>query len=391
MDFSPGNTAGLELLIVDDELRVTKALEREIRLLFPPESFAISTFANPVTSLDYMEVHGENVFMVISDLRMPEMNGAELLERIHAVNTDVQTTLLTAYSDINDISRAVSAHIRNLLVKPWDQKKLFDAVSGALYDYQLLKENRALKDKLSQQLSTAGSFQRAILTGQNDLPFYPDITFEYQPLAQLGCGGDYLDIFSMPDGKIIMLVADVSGHGIKPALITMMVKTLVQNYRLSDTRLFSSPADFLGTLNRELCQQLAVAPDALVACTAAFFQPDAQLLHLANAGLPAVILSSETGQISTYASDGQALGFSMNSDYNDHTIMIGRGTNLVIHTDGLTEFITNGPVVSASQTTLLLAGLVAENATAPTVTHAFQQLQPDKRFSDDVCVVIARF
>ena len=66
-------------------------------------------------------------------------------------------------------------------------------------------------------------------------------------------------------------------------------------------------------------------------------------------------------------------------------------SNLVIHTDGLTEFITNGPVVSASQTTLLLAGLVAENATAPTVTHAFQQLQPDKRFSDDVCVVIARF
>ena len=391
MKSAPESTAHLELVIVDDEPRVTKALERELRLQFTPDRFAISTFANPVESLNYLQSHGENVFMVISDLRMPEMNGAELLERIHAVNAEVQTTLLTAYSDMDDISRAISANIRSLLVKPWDQKMLLNEVSGALRDYQLQKENKKLRDSLKQQLSTAGNFQRAILTGQVVLPDYPQISYEYQPMAQLGCGGDYLDVFTLPNGKVVMLMADVSGHGIKPALITVMIKALVQNLRLSDTRLFNSPSKFLGTLNQHLCRQLAVAPDTLVACAAAFYQPADQLLHLANAGLPAVILCSESGQVSTFASDGQALGFDINSKYNDHTIVIGPGSNMIIYTDGLTESSFNGPVLSASQATILIAGLVAENADATALVNAFLQLQPGDNFNDDVSLMLARF
>ena len=73
------------------------------------------------------------------------------------------------------------------------------------------------------------------------------------------------------------------------------------------------------------------------------------------------------------------------------SIVIGPGSNMIIYTDGLTESSFNGPVLSASQATILIAGLVAENADATALVNAFLQLQPGDNFNDDVSLMLARF
>ena len=71
-----------EIVLVDDENRVTQSLEREIRMAFGSEEFRITRFENPEEAAAYTAPPPDNLFLVISDLRMPHMSGSELLAKV---------------------------------------------------------------------------------------------------------------------------------------------------------------------------------------------------------------------------------------------------------------------------------------------------------------------
>lgn len=381
----------LELVIVDDEPRVAKALERELRLRYPASRFGIGSFEDPARALAYVRANKGRVFLVISDLRMPGMGGAELLEGIRRDDPDVQTTLLTAFSDMDEIRRAVSASIRSLLGKPWDQASLFAEVEAALAEFRLRKDNERMQAELRQQLRTAGEFQGAILGLRESLPAVPALDLEYRPLPLLGCGGDFYDAFALRDGRVVLLLGDVSGHGIKPALVTVMLKTLIQGRRLLGDFTFSSPSAFLSVLNVDLCRFLSSSPDTLVALAAAFYEPGHKQLRLANAGLPELVLADRSGVSRGFSGDGPALAFSSASAYGEHTVDLNPGDSLAMHTVGLVESEDEGRCVGADEARELLATMMVSGAAARPIVDRFMRSHRGGRFSDDVTLLVARF
>ena len=368
---------------------VTKALEREIRIKHPEVEFSIKSYQDPLRALDYIKDNRDRVFMVISDLRMPGMNGAELLETIRSFDQDVQTTLLTAYSDMDDIRRAVSANIRSLLPKPWDQDRLYTEVESALEEFRLRKENEKLREEIQIQLRTAGNFQKAMLSLRDAVPAYPYIDVEYQPLEHIGCGGDYYDAFTLHDGRVVILVGDVSGHGIKPALVTVMLKTIIQSRRLMGDFNFLSPKGFLSLLNRELSILLAASPDTLVAFSATFIEPSKMQVQVSNAGLPPVLVAYKNGACEYFLQDGPALGFSPDASYMEHTLKIQKGDSMAIMTDGLTEFKSASSVTDES--CAQLAQIISAGTPVHTVMESFKNKQEDKQFKDDATLMLIRF
>ncbi|MEB3283730.1 MAG: HD domain-containing phosphohydrolase [Candidatus Sericytochromatia bacterium] len=126
------------ILVVDDEPDNLLLLERVLR-----REYNVFSASSGQEALEFLE--SMDVDMIISDQRMPQMTGAELLGAAYLRNPDQVRILLTAYSDVKDIIAAINAgHIYQYLAKPWDPDEMKLVVRRSLESYQLTLDNRKL-------------------------------------------------------------------------------------------------------------------------------------------------------------------------------------------------------------------------------------------------------
>jgi response regulator RpfG family c-di-GMP phosphodiesterase len=134
------------LLLVDDEQNILSALRRLLR----PRGYNVVTAISAAEGLKILEQ--ENVDLVISDMRMPEMDGAEFLERTASRWPDTMRILLTGYADINSTIEAINkGAIYKYISKPWDENDLILSVQHALEKKFLEQERRRLEALTQQQ------------------------------------------------------------------------------------------------------------------------------------------------------------------------------------------------------------------------------------------------
>jgi two-component system probable response regulator PhcQ len=134
------------VLYVDDEEQALKYF----RMAFEND-FRVLTAASADAGWTLIEAANPPVGVLITDQRMPEKTGTQLLQRVRRVQPDIVRLLATAYSDLNAAVDAVnSGAIYKYLVKPWDVRELRVTLRRAL-DYFLLKRERdlLLREKLS--------------------------------------------------------------------------------------------------------------------------------------------------------------------------------------------------------------------------------------------------
>lgn len=128
------------LLLVDDEANVLSSLKR----LFRPFGYRIFTAEGGAQGLEIMQ--RETVDLVISDMRMPEMDGAQFLEHVRARWPDTIRLLLTGYADIGSILAAINrGEIYRYITKPWDDQDLTLVVRHALERRLLEREKERLE------------------------------------------------------------------------------------------------------------------------------------------------------------------------------------------------------------------------------------------------------
>jgi len=124
--------------IVDDEIDVTELFHDA--LCNNIDGITVVTFNDPVIALEHFTDNKENYALVISDLRMPNLNGLELLKKIKELNEKVRTTLISAYDIENDV---VFQHymelgiIDSFIPKPVTINQLCQKVRDEFLVYQL--------------------------------------------------------------------------------------------------------------------------------------------------------------------------------------------------------------------------------------------------------------
>ncbi|MCB1968144.1 MAG: response regulator, partial [Candidatus Accumulibacter sp.] len=127
------------LLLVDDEPSILSALRR----LFRPCGYRILTAESGAAGLELLG--HEDVDLIISDMRMPEMDGAQFLERVRAEWPRVVRILLTGYADITSTVNAINkGEIYRYISKPWDDNDIVLIVRDALERQRLQRENTRL-------------------------------------------------------------------------------------------------------------------------------------------------------------------------------------------------------------------------------------------------------
>jgi DNA-binding NtrC family response regulator len=114
------------IVIIDDELKLLKALKKALEL----EGFEIIDFSNPVDGLDF--IMRREVDLVISDIRMNGMSGIELLGRIKQKKPDLRCILMTAFSSVETAVTAVKLGASDYLLKPFELADFKNAVNEVL-------------------------------------------------------------------------------------------------------------------------------------------------------------------------------------------------------------------------------------------------------------------
>lgn len=142
-----------KLLIVDDEPNVVSALRRMClnKAAGPaiPEP-QVTTFTSPLLALEFARDHP--VDLVISDYRMPEMDGVSMLIRLRQLQPDAARIIVSAWTDMDGIIRAINdLGSFRFVSKPWSDNDLKVTIMEVLAHRSLLIENRQLADEVRRQ------------------------------------------------------------------------------------------------------------------------------------------------------------------------------------------------------------------------------------------------
>jgi thioredoxin reductase (NADPH) len=140
------------LIVVDDDPQVLAAVRRDLRSRYR-ESYTVisaSSGEEALSTVRELKSRGDELAMVISDQRMPGLQGTDVLARSRETYPTARRVLLTAYSDIDAAIKAINvAHLDHYLSKPWDppEECLFPVVDDLLEDWQAqyLPETKGLR------------------------------------------------------------------------------------------------------------------------------------------------------------------------------------------------------------------------------------------------------
>ncbi len=130
------------ILSVDDDPQVQRALQRDLRNQYRKDYKVLSTTSanDALLTLGEFKKQSEEVALIVSDQRMPEMEGVAFLEQAKGLYPNARTVLLTAYSDIEAAVKAINdVGLNYYLAKPWDppEERLYPVLDDLLEDWHM--------------------------------------------------------------------------------------------------------------------------------------------------------------------------------------------------------------------------------------------------------------
>lgn len=142
----PPSSGPAHILCVDDEPNILNALQRLLR----HQGYKVLTAESGAQGLDILQQ--ETVDLVISDMRMPQMDGAQFLEQVRQHWPDTTRVLLTGYADVSSTMAAINkGEIYRYIAKPWDDNDVLLLVKHAMERKQLEQEKHRLEALTQQQ------------------------------------------------------------------------------------------------------------------------------------------------------------------------------------------------------------------------------------------------
>ena len=138
------------VLLVDDDRNLLKVMSYHIR----EAGFRVIPTTSPLDALQSLD--RELIDLVITDLRMPELDGLTLIRRIRAINSEIPVIVLTAFGTIDRAVEAVKIGASDFLSKPVEKAQIIHAIGKALQIANLLEENRRLSHAVKDRFEFSG-------------------------------------------------------------------------------------------------------------------------------------------------------------------------------------------------------------------------------------------
>jgi sigma-B regulation protein RsbU (phosphoserine phosphatase) len=329
------NGSALRVLVVDDEPDLEALIRQRFRRQVRESEFEFFFATNGEEALDLLEAES-GITLVLTDLNMPRMDGLTLLSHLAERDASLKSVVISAYGDLDNIRAAMNRGAFDFLTKPIDFNDLDITIDKTRREIERIQSDRAARDalmSLRHELEFASRIQRSMLPQSAPTPVVEgqlELVGRMEPAEEVG--GDFYDYFELPEGKLALVIGDVSGKGMPAALYMAMTRTLLRAGALNGT----NPADTIRHVNDILCEENR-SNMFVTACYGELDLVSGQFEYC-NAGhnLPCVVeADGSTSELP--AIGGMVLGVRRDLQFDSATRELNPGDAIVMYTDGVTE------------------------------------------------------
>jgi sigma-B regulation protein RsbU (phosphoserine phosphatase) len=304
--------------VVDDDPGVLRAVQRILGT-----QYELATAGSPAEALAAAADFAPD--LAILDIRMPAMDGFELMQRLRAAQPDLDVIFITGSMTEPDahLIRAIRQGAFYYIPKPFDREVLQTLVERCLE----LRRLRAVADRELTKLRWA---QSRLLP--QAAPGHPDyqLAIRYRPFYF--ATGDYHDFLPQPDGSLVVFVGDSSGHGPSACMLMATMRTLLGTH----PELHGDPGTALSRLSKMF--NTLIPSDLFMTAVYLVLGPEGRV-RWGAAGQHPPLRVTAAGDVAPMdlAVVGMPLGVDPSEGYETVTWEMAPGERLLVFTDGIVE------------------------------------------------------
>jgi serine phosphatase RsbU (regulator of sigma subunit) len=236
-----------------------------------------------------------------------------------------------------------------------------------------------------QQKQFADTMQRSLLPRSRPEVEGLEVGEVYEPSARVDVGGDVYDFLALEDGRLAVVLGDVTGHGVDATADMAMAKFVFRSL----AREHPEPADFLAAANDVICSE--IGPGKFISMSYVVVDGRRGLVVGASAGHPAPRIVLPDRSTRPLESHGLVLGIDSDQEYAESRAELPPGAALVLYTDGVIEARRGGELYGDDR----LDALLAQRHQLPARALAAAVAEDAREFaggdlSDDLAVVVIR-
>jgi serine phosphatase RsbU (regulator of sigma subunit) len=236
-----------------------------------------------------------------------------------------------------------------------------------------------------QQKEFADTMQRSLLPSDDPDVAGLDVGEVYESSARVDVGGDLYDFMELDDGRLAVVLGDVTGHGVEATADMAMAKFVFRSL----AREHPEPGDFLSAANDVVVDE--IAPGKFITMAYLAINGVTGDVRCASAGHPAPRLILPDGTVRGLEANGLVLGIDSGQEYEEVRAQMPTGSVLVVFTDGVIEARNGGELYGVGR----LDALLSEHRGLPPRELAHRVTENCRDYAggelgDDVAVVVIR-
>ncbi len=287
---------------------------------------------------------------VLISTELPDEDaGFEAFRKVQELLPEVPIVGAVPVNDVYRIARFLTNGLRGYLIRDTAGDFIFLAqsvIEAAVKSVEAERE-RVIAAKLREEIESVRQLQASIIPQSIQCPpgYSVAARYESSQIRVIGgrpvtmAGGDYYDVFLLPNGHLALIVGDASGHGMKACLSIMTMHTLIRMIR--DNR-FKDTSEFVAQVNRNLCEQTIVSGEGgFITLVYGVLNPHSHTVTWSSAGHPVPLLhrldTDEVEPVADQEAPGLPLGILPDADYTEHSFQVPSNSRVLLYTDGIIE------------------------------------------------------
>ena len=316
-----------EVLVVDDNADLRMYLTRLLEA-----DYVVRTAVDGADALARISERPPD--LVLTDVMMPRVDGFELLAALRADprTRRLPVIVLSARAGEEATVEGLAAGADDYLVKPFSGPELLARVNANL-EVTRLRDALATgeRERAREMEDVALALQRSLLPRALPDVLGTELCGRYVPASEsLEIGGDFYDATALGDGRLVITIGDVAGHGVLAAAVMGQVRQAVRAYA------------FEGHTSAGLMDRLDLLVSdsglAMTTCLCGILDPATGVLKFSNAGHPPPLLRRADGSVERVEEGlSHPLGVTMAHRHVEAEVTLGIGEALLLYTDGLVE------------------------------------------------------
>jgi serine phosphatase RsbU (regulator of sigma subunit) len=350
---------GRQLLVIDDDILVRQSIVAYLE----DSGYRIHDESNGYGGIAWFREHKPD--LVLTDLRMPDLDGLTLLKMVKEVDPDVPVIVISGMGMVADVAEALRLGAADYLIKPLvDMEVLTHSINKALAVLDLQRENQRYRRELEKANRELREYVRVLERDQqagrqvqiNLLPptpvRYGDITVAHKIVPSLYLSGDFIDYGLINNRYLSFYLTDISGHGASSAFVTVWLKQLVRRI-IRERRIFHQQdafqidaAEWMSMINQELLRSKF---GCHLTCFVGILDTHTrQMRYVLGGHLPLPVLVAD-GEARFLEGKGKPVGIFKDATWQVFQATLPEKFSLMVFSDGILEVLPPPDLISKEE------------------------------------------